>query len=1138
MADTKGTVGSTPAISAFAKAAAAIKTTTPAAPTGASSDAAPNKAPFKKFQSAVSRIQTFTVTVFRLPEQKNRGRPAKKEDQFTKPIGDTIPNSPAMATAATGVASVMMKATDVVSFRLETTLAQIRSALKVKSKIQGEFRFCNEVGAVVADDSCINDYFASLAKRPAMDDISFKLYITGDTAPAEPLTSVLTKPPFTLKFIRIENGTEKTVGTLHSGSMKDKNPSALVMSEVRKLIKHMSVNPEIDQFCVADGTPVGEGVSLTEYLEMTDVQVVRERTPIIPILFHSTARPEKPRFHGASEEVKAAMEKLRPDLSFTDRSAEELKADRAALVIQEELDAAKFAVSGASVKTYTSAMTERDWNSVLWNCSLMYGWRIDFTKNVLEKAPKAAFQLRQGLNLPPIPPAPVKIQPRVVEGEDKAASEDGYKAETELAQGKKENDDEAGEQEEENPPLPADQTPAQEQLPPIEPLVNSANDISEQLPAKVGAIPSFQINDRSKIEVVSLVHQFQESMATNHFSKSSLEVGVSGGYAGNSVGVTAGVASSSSDSQKRTEKVTHKRMLASYKFPRVTVYLHPDDLEPTEELKNAIKRIQKTKNINDLRKLRADFGHLFVQQAVLGGCLQTTKVTDAKETSMEEKSKDEFKAEVGVAVQTTFGVGGTVKASHETQDGKENVKSNLNQSETMSFEATGGNTLLASNPSEWCASVGDFNNWRVIDQSGLVSMVDVIAQHPSCTQVKQWFMQAVPKLSEYLIVPDSRTLDVRFKLAANTPTMAKIVGSEVPTYLGHDPLHPPVPRKTAITSSRTGAQIKESVRFDPSSARMVLDMTTFCVESKLVSKDAIFFPSGTQAPVLFQPTEYQPLDANGDLEPLKAQGPNELTAWDKVGTIQDEYLKHTLWSLEIPHGKSIGHDSLVCITSQNNDTSATKRCVLTVYRNAQGVFLPAISSNDEPSYWRIIKAQGATAEQLKSGEEIRLCWQFSDQPGGYRDYTQDCYGRRQKARPADVPVDQLYLKVPFPSFGGGTARSGLGLVLSTCALTEPVWEGMRILKPQSRETETVMYNLHDLTFRLDTVGNNGLGDSRDYMNHVTAAHLQFSSEITHSTVAKPVAIGGPIDLLGDVLLGPVVKASAAIVDTFVSWLGW
>lgn len=45
------------------------------------------------------------------------------------------------------------------------------------------------------------------------------------------------------------------------------------------------------------------------------------------------------------------------------------------------------------------------------------------------------------------------------------------------------------------------------------------------------------------------------------------------------------------------------------------------------------------------------------------------------------------------------------------------------------------------------------------------------------------------------------------------------------------------------------------------------------------------------------------------------------------------------------------------------------------------------------------------------------------------------------------------------------------------------------------------------------------------MNHVTARHLEFASETTHgSTVSKPIEIGGPIDLLGDVLLGPVVKA--------------
>lgn len=80
----------------------------------------------------------------------------------------------------------------------------------------------------------------------------------------------------------------------------------------------------------------------------------------------------------------------------------------------------------------------------------------------------------------------------------------------------------------------------------------------------------------------------------------------------------------------------------------------------------------------------------------------------------------------------------------------------------------------------------------------------------------------------------------------------------------------------------------------------------------------------TQAPVLFQPTEYQPLDANGDPELPKAQGANEPTAWDKVGTIHDEYLKHTLWRLEIPHGESVRLISSHRVLSTNNRSTLTR----------------------------------------------------------------------------------------------------------------------------------------------------------------------------------------------------------------------
>ena len=55
----------------------------------------------------------------------------------------------------------------------------------------------------------------------------------------------------------------------------------------------------------------------------------------------------------------------------------------------------------------------------------------------------------------------------------------------------------------------------------------------------------------------------------------------------------------------------------------------------------------------------------------------------------------------------------------------------------------------------------------MIDRGGLSPLVDVIAQIPRYGDVKAWFFQAVPKLSEYIIIPESRILAVRFKAIAD-----------------------------------------------------------------------------------------------------------------------------------------------------------------------------------------------------------------------------------------------------------------------------------------------------------------------------------------------------------------------------------
>ena len=71
--------------------------------------------------------------------------------------------------------------------------------------------------------------------------------------------------------------------------------------------------------------------------------------------------------------------------------------------------------------------------------------------------------------------------------------------------------------------------------------------------------------------------------------------------------------------------------------------------------------------------------------------------------------KESFKASVGLAVSMVsslpkfgyrltdkpIGVGGSIKASHETQDSKEQSQRSTD-TQAMVFEATGGNTILAA----------------------------------------------------------------------------------------------------------------------------------------------------------------------------------------------------------------------------------------------------------------------------------------------------------------------------------------------------------------------------------------------------------------------------------------------------------
>ena len=73
---------------------------------------------------------------------------------------------------------------------------------------------------------------------------------------------------------------------------------------------------------------------------------------------------------------------------------------------------------------------------------------------------------------------------------------------------------------------------AHSQTGPLDPQTEGADDVTQEAgsikqepPKKPNTIPSFIVNDESRVEVVLVSHQLQKSMARNNFTSSSFEVG-------------------------------------------------------------------------------------------------------------------------------------------------------------------------------------------------------------------------------------------------------------------------------------------------------------------------------------------------------------------------------------------------------------------------------------------------------------------------------------------------------------------------------------------------------------------------------------------------------------------------------------
>jgi hypothetical protein len=155
---------------------------------------------------------------------------------------------------------------------------------------------------------------------------------------------------------------------------------------------------------------------------------------------------------------------------------------------------------------------------------------------------------------------------------------------------------------------------------------------------------------------------------------------------------------------------------------------------------------------------------------------------------------------------------------------------------------------------------------------------------------------------------------------------------------------------------------------------------------------------------------------------------------------------------------------------------------MAVFRNQQGVFLPCMSDDDQPQYWRILKKNGgALGEHIKEGDEVRLAWAFSDQLTGFRDFLDDIFGRRRAQCPDELKTQILYMKLPWPRFETLVPPVGRGdpspssMFMAPSDSTNPIYVNMN--------TAHGMYKYvgQDVSFRIDLISKQPYGDAFDYM---------------------------------------------------------
>ncbi|KAI0407389.1 hypothetical protein F4802DRAFT_611861 [Xylaria palmicola] len=235
-------------------------------------------------------------------------------------------------------------------------------------------------------------------------------------------------------------------------------------------------------------------------------------------------------------------------------------------------------------------------------------------------------------------------------------------------------------------------------------------------------IPPFYVWDDANVEVTEMTSALENTMATQGFSSTAVKAAASGGALGAQADASTAIETEHTAATKKIAAAKVNSVHVSYKFPRAAVEVDAYCLELTDECK---RRALSCRNRADVDRWQREYGSVFATQFTLGGELISSRLFQSSDEAELSAFKDTVKTAAGMSLSTPSGSASASYASVDSKDKTEEHKS-AQQSLRLAWQARGGNTLLCTNPPLWTSTVKDYRLWRIMDQEGMVKMIDLV----------------------------------------------------------------------------------------------------------------------------------------------------------------------------------------------------------------------------------------------------------------------------------------------------------------------------------------------------------------------------------------------------------------------------